>query len=121
MSQVEHLCEQLLPFPPVEREIQLGKITDVDLRDEVASLLKHAEGGQTLQGVIGTVAARISEGDRQIGPYEVVRQLGEGVMGVVYLARKERPLRRDVALKIIKPGMDSRQIVARFEARTAIT
>src|SRR4030095_16305076 len=44
-----------------------------------------------------------------------VRQIGEGGMGVVYHAQQLQPIRRDVALKIIKPGMDSKQVVARFE------
>src|SRR5215471_3926567 len=51
-----------------------------------------------------------------IGPYEVVRQLGRGGMGVVFHAHQLRPLRRDVALKIIKPGMDSEQVIARFDS-----
>src|SRR5271157_5921432 len=51
-----------------------------------------------------------------IGPYRLVRQLGEGGMGVVYHAQQLQPIRRDVALKIIKPGMDSRQVISRFES-----
>src|SRR5881275_2155986 len=51
-----------------------------------------------------------------IGPYRLVRQLGEGGMGVVYHAQQHQPIRRDVALKIIKPGMDSKQVIARFES-----
>ena len=50
-----------------------------------------------------------------VGPYQLIRQLGEGGMGVVYHARQLRPIRRDVALKVIKPGMDSKQVIARFE------
>jgi tetratricopeptide (TPR) repeat protein len=53
--------------------------------------------------------------DLVIDGYQIVRQLGEGGMGVVYYARELRPFRRDVALKVIKPGMDSRQVLARFE------
>ncbi len=57
-----------------------------------------------------------------IGPYRLVRALGEGGMGAVYLAEQEKPIRRQVALKIIKPGMDSAQVIARFEAeRQALT
>ncbi|MFL5541944.1 MAG: protein kinase domain-containing protein [Longimicrobiaceae bacterium] len=53
---------------------------------------------------------------QQIGPYRIVRVLGEGGMGVVYLAWQAEPVRREVALKILKPGMDTRQVVARFES-----
>ncbi len=51
-----------------------------------------------------------------LGPYRLIRQLGEGGMGVVYHAQQLHPIRRDVALKIIKPGMDSKQVIARFES-----
>jgi non-specific serine/threonine protein kinase/serine/threonine-protein kinase len=51
-----------------------------------------------------------------IGPYKLVGQLGEGGMGAVYRAQQVHPIRRDVALKIIKPGMDSKQVIARFES-----
>src|SRR4029077_2066826 len=51
-----------------------------------------------------------------IGPYKLLEAIGEGGMGVVYMAGQVGPVRRKVALKVIKPGMDSRQILARFEA-----
>ena len=51
-----------------------------------------------------------------IGPYRLLQTIGEGGMGVVYMAEQEKPVRRWVALKIIKPGMDSEQVIARFEA-----
>jgi len=52
----------------------------------------------------------------RIGPYRILSRIGEGGMGVVYLAEQEKPVRRRVALKVIKPGMDSRAVLARFEA-----
>ena len=52
----------------------------------------------------------------EIKGYKILRALGEGGMGVVYLARQKHPIQRKVALKIVKPGMDSKQIMARFEA-----
>jgi WD40 repeat protein/serine/threonine protein kinase len=54
--------------------------------------------------------------DDRIGPYRLLRMIGEGGMGVVYLAEQSSPIHRKVALKIIKPGMDTRQVIARFEA-----
>src|SRR5262249_42531848 len=51
-----------------------------------------------------------------IGPYKLMEQIGEGGFGLVFVAEQTQPLRRRVALKVVKPGMDSRQVVARFEA-----
>jgi serine/threonine protein kinase/WD40 repeat protein/tetratricopeptide (TPR) repeat protein len=51
-----------------------------------------------------------------IGPYKLLQQIGEGGFGIVYMAEQQRPVRRKVALKIIKPGMDTREVIARFEA-----
>ena len=52
----------------------------------------------------------------QIGHYKLLSVLGEGGMGIVYLAEQQEPIRRKVALKVIKPGMDSKRVIARFEA-----
>ena len=52
----------------------------------------------------------------RIGPYKLLQQIGEDGMGAVWLAEQEQPVRRQVALKIIKPGLDSAQVIARFEA-----
>jgi eukaryotic-like serine/threonine-protein kinase len=51
-----------------------------------------------------------------IGPYKLLEQIGEGGFGIVFMAEQQQPLRRKVALKVLKPGMDTRQVVARFEA-----
>jgi serine/threonine protein kinase len=59
----------------------------------------------------------ITEGPgTRIGPYKLLQLVGEGGMGAVYMAEQETPVRRRVALKIIKPGMDTGQVIARFEA-----
>ena len=51
-----------------------------------------------------------------IGPYKLMEQIGEGGFGLVFVAEQQQPVKRRVALKIIKPGMDSQQVIARFEA-----
>jgi eukaryotic-like serine/threonine-protein kinase len=51
-----------------------------------------------------------------IGPFKLLEQIGEGGMGIVYMAEQAQPVRRKVALKVIKPGMDTKQVIARFEA-----
>jgi len=75
--------------------------------------------GDPMPGVIdqanGPAPMTEGPGDR-IGPYKLLRKIGLGGMGVVYMAEQEAPVRRQVALKIIRPGMDSEAVVARFEA-----
>src|SRR5262249_41479714 len=51
-----------------------------------------------------------------IGPYKLMEQIGEGGFGLVFVAEQQHPVRRKVALKIVKPGMDTRDVIARFEA-----
>ena len=58
----------------------------------------------------------VEEIGTRIGPYELLSVLGEGGFGIVYQAEQKRPIRRHVALKVIKPGMDSKQVIARFES-----
>jgi hypothetical protein len=69
-------------------------------------------------GLAGTV--RLSTITEQpgiaIGPYELLQQIGESGIGVIFMAEQIEPIQRTVALKIIKPGMDTRRVIARFEA-----
>jgi serine/threonine protein kinase/tetratricopeptide (TPR) repeat protein len=60
--------------------------------------------------------ANVPEPITQIGPYRLMEKIGEGGLGVVYMAEQQEPIRRRVAVKLIKPGMDSREVIARFEA-----
>ena len=61
------------------------------------------------------VHSGLNNGDR-VGPFQIMHLLGEGGFGTVYLAQQLEPVRREVALKIIKPGMDSREVISRFQA-----
>jgi len=82
-------------------------------------LLKIGLGaaGADAEGVSPTTQDTSPEHDPEvIGPYKILDKLGEGGMGVVYLAEQTKPVRRKVALKLIKLGMDSKQVIARFES-----
>jgi serine/threonine protein kinase/tetratricopeptide (TPR) repeat protein len=96
--------------------------SDPELRARVDELLQaHGQmGGADESPTPGSgtpVDAPLLEGPgTMIGPYRLLEQIGEGGFGIVYMAEQTRPVRRKVALKIIKPGMDTRQVIARFEA-----
>jgi serine/threonine protein kinase len=105
---------------------------DADLRRQVELMLAAHDRPQSLldrlapdaagpglpsSGAVATAPEPISERPGTvIGPYKLLEQIGEGSFGVVFLAEQTQPIRRKVALKILKPGMDTRQVVARFEA-----
>jgi serine/threonine protein kinase/predicted Zn-dependent protease len=109
---------------PSERQAYLDQVcgTNLDLRRHIEGLLEvNAQAGSFLEsppaGRLATTGAHDSILlDRTIGPYKLLEQIGEGGMGLVFVAEQEHPIKRRVALKIIKPGMDSRQVIARFEA-----
>ena len=95
---------------------------DAALRARVEELLAvHERAASFLEsppaGPAVTVNLPAAEGPGAvIGPYKLLEQIGEGGFGVVFLAEQTQPVRRKVALKVLKPGMDTRQVVARFEA-----
>ncbi len=74
------------------------------------------EAGRTDSGGGNGNTKREEEPPRQIGHYKILQKLGEGGCGEVYMAEQTEPVRRRVALKVIKLGMDTRQVIARFEA-----
>src|SRR5262245_5626941 len=95
---------------------------DAGLHSEVEKLVKdHFRAGKFLEepaaGVGNTVDAPLAErpGD-VIGPYKLLQLIGEGGMGTVWMAEQTEPIHRRVAVKVIKAGMDSKQVLARFEA-----
>jgi Flp pilus assembly protein TadD/serine/threonine protein kinase len=93
---------------------------DADLRGAVAALLKaHADGGSLFDDRDPNRTAAFRSVAEQpgdvIGSYKLLEQIGEGGFGVVFMAEQQEPVRRKVALKVLKPGMDSRQVVGRFE------
>ncbi len=95
---------------------------DQALVERVLTLLfAHEESPSFLEspppGFAATeVRAMTEQAGNIIGPYKLLQQIGEGGMGTVFMAEQSYPVHRRVALKVIKPGMDNRQVIARFEA-----
>src|SRR5262245_2770645 len=95
---------------------------DTQLRAEVEALLRAHHEPQRLLDAPEAVVPTVDEASHReqpgtvIGPYRLLEQIGEGGFGLVFAAEQTHPVRRKVALKVIKPGMDSKQVLARFEA-----
>jgi eukaryotic-like serine/threonine-protein kinase len=95
---------------------------NAELRRRITDLLAEQDKlGSYLEvpaGAVATIQHEPPAGERlgmHIGPYKLLQKLGEGGMGSVYLAEQQQPVKRHIALKIIKAGMDSAQVIARFE------
>lgn len=115
-----------LELPDGERAayLDIACADDDAIRQQVAALLEAHERADDFLNAAPVGPADIPDarkispeqsGDR-VGRYKVLQQIGEGGCGVVYLAEQEEPVRRPVALKVIKLGMDTRSVIARFEA-----
>jgi len=123
-------CEALEIADPEQRRLFLAQACGADnaLREQVEALLAlsaddfFGDCGRALEQAAADVdpaeqllADEFPE-SRRIGAYKLLQKLGEGGGGVVYMAEQEQPIRRRVALKIIKLGMDTKSVIARFEA-----
>jgi prepilin-type processing-associated H-X9-DG protein len=116
-------CDALELGSSAERAAYLDRACggDADLRRRVERLLEaHAAADSFLTA--GPLAAAsttdqvVEAAGTVVGPYKLLEQIGEGGFGVVFMAEQQQPVRRKVALKVLKPGMDTRQVIARFEA-----
>jgi serine/threonine protein kinase len=116
-------------LPPGQRAAYLDQACagDAALRQHVEELLRaSADAGAFLQGPAagppdpgGTIRLQGIPAEKpsaRIGRYKLLQQIGEGGCGVVYMAEQQEPVRRQVALKVIKAGMDTKNVIARFEA-----
>jgi len=123
--QIEDLYHGAAGLEPAQRKQYLAEAcgNDEELKRRVELLLAQDDASGLLEHPVWLPTETVDHpADDEVAPgtvigvYRLLRQLGEGGMGIVYHAQQHQPIRRDVALKIIKPGMDSRQVIARFES-----
>jgi serine/threonine protein kinase/tetratricopeptide (TPR) repeat protein len=141
--EAKELFLQCLQTPDDSSRERLLAAADPRIREEVRSLLNDRDKGRVIDHVFNvtgsddhselnvttdsqdsgqdraqvfSIQASIEGPGHRIGNYKLLEQIGEGGMGTVFMAQQTEPVKRRVAVKIVKPGMDSRQVVARFEA-----
>jgi serine/threonine protein kinase len=116
------LFEQVIDLPARERVARLDRACSPSLRPRLEAMLAAAEAHDSFladppPGAAPTLATPLAEAPgAMIGRYELLEQIGEGGFGVVFLVEQREPVHRRVALKIIKLGMDTKAVIARFEA-----
>ena len=115
----EDLFAAALALPGPERRLYLERAcsNNVDLLSRLTALIDAFDGAT---GFVADQPPHVQAGENQIGPYRLLQELGEGGWGVAYLAEQTAPVRRQVALKVIKPGMDTKAVIARFEAERQV-
>ncbi|MHC4679950.1 MAG: protein kinase domain-containing protein, partial [Planctomycetota bacterium] len=125
MKNEETIYHEAVSKPPEERKAYLEAACggDAGLLARIEALLKAREVKDSFleapsidRNATLDASPSIEGPGTKIGRYELLELIGEGGMGLVYLAEQKKPVKRRVALKIIKPGMDSKQVIARFEA-----
>ncbi len=99
--------------------------TDSALKQRVNDLLTaHVQHNAILDDASAIMvepwAGRLERPGTMIGPYKLLEEIGEGGFGVIFMAEQQSPVRRKVALKVLKPGLDTRQVIARFEAERQV-
>ncbi len=113
MQEQSIFIEALEKEEPAERAAYLDRVcgSDLPLRQRIERLLqRHGQGDSFLDSpaaVLTPPTMPLDGPGTLLGPYKLLEQIGEGGFGVVYLAEQQQPIQRKVALKIIKPGMDS--------------
>lgn len=117
IESLERIFQMITEAPKSRQECLLVELCpETEVQEQVRKLLKaDSSDGIVIDKELFSPPIELNLGE-QIGPYKLLQKIGEGGMGVVYMAEQTIPVRRKVALKIIKPGADSKQVLARFAA-----
>src|SRR5438477_10519917 len=115
----EEIFAEILAKPPDDRAawLQQACAGDAELHAHVEQLIAaHLDADNALPLPTTPAQSPVESAGVTIGRYKLLEQIGEGGFGVVFMAEQQHPVRRKVALKVIKLGMDTKQVIARFEA-----
>ncbi|MDO8539430.1 MAG: protein kinase [Opitutaceae bacterium] len=117
-AEAETLFSDALALPAAERGTFLAKAcgSDVELLAQLVALVAAHGGPDSILEPPSPLVLTQDEDKPIIGRYKLLQKIGEGGCGVVWMAEQEEPMRRRVAIKVIKLGMDTKSVVARFEA-----
>ena len=120
LSEIRDLFVEAIELDGLEAQLQFAddRCESSAMRSQLEAMLRaHHEAGFLQTDPDQTSVTNLDLGnERNIGPYKIREKIGEGGMGVVYVAEQTEPVQRKVALKVIKPGMDTKEVIARFEA-----
>src|SRR5262245_54267913 len=115
---------EAVQLSPAERIAFLDRACadDQDLRQRIEALIRSNDRAEDFlekppTGSINEGRAKVAAGEKpgdRVGRYKLLQQIGEGGYGVVFVAEQDQPIHRRVALKIVKPGMDTKSVIARF-------
>ena len=119
-QRIRQLFDEVAELAPPAREARLSS-EEVALADEVrALLLADDAAGDFLEKSAVSISEPVAQGTR-LGPYEVIRELGHGGMGTVFLAqRADDAFHKQVAVKVVRRGLDSDHVLERFQAERRI-
>ncbi len=121
-NKAREIFEAVVDLPTAERATAIDRACDGDavLASEVRALLAvledRADFLSSPTAATSPLRPPAEQAGDQFGPYKLLQQIGEGGFGTVFMAEQSEPIRRRVALKVIKLGMDTKQVIARFEA-----
>ena len=113
------LSTESLKHDPLVARMRAAQVQEQTVLAEIDSANADDDGiaaGKNKAPAQPTQTSSVQESSRLIGPYKMLQQIGHGGIGEVFMAEQEKPVRRRVALKLIKAGMDSQEIITRFEA-----
>ena len=120
-TEAKSIFFDLLAIPEKEHAMYISRVCgeNDDLKDRVQRLINaHLSAGEFLgetHNSLNSSGEQSSDAPDQIGPYRVIRELGEGGFGSVYLCQQNEPIKRLIAVKVLRPGMDTRTVLRRFE------